>query len=910
MNKTMNKKTLKYLIIIVLICNVWFFLSLASVPVFENITAQALSPLWDGSVATGFAGGTGTEADPYLISNGAELAYFAQQVNSGNSFSGRHIKLTRDILLNEINEGGTFVSPTPRAFTRIGTDSSLSFQGNFNGDGNKVIGLYININTWLHYGGFFGYAAAGSVIRNVSIFGIVNGGYETGGVAGYTDGVITGCEVSCTVNGKETHTGGVAGNAGPASEISDCVISGTVSGRSYVGGVAGQTEGDITECSFDGTVTSNDFYAGGIAGYAAGQSVVSHSTVSGTVSGRSYVGGVAGKMDKTITGCSSDCTVTGHDFYVGGMAGYADTGSEISNSFVSGTTTGRSFVGGLAGSTNGVITVCANTGAVTGLEHGIGGAAGYADSLNTVSNCFNSGTVTASGNGDRNGIGGIVGEGNWTDPASAIHNNLSIGAVSGRISVGGIVGLSTAPLGVQDAWHNYYINAPAGTGRGDVWPRDGAVPVGSMSWGEIKDLLNSDNPAGDDIWSEDENGIPIPGIFAPDGGGVVGVIKNSGIKEGKYFTALQVGGGAAATITSDSVFTVVFNMSYNQSYNPETQTVGLAHEGTVVPLPANTSIIMLVDGVYYYKNLAAELGTKLALSEFIKMGSTTEHYAPEPLPAESGKEYLFIFDFSKTASGLPAGTFKVELLPVAGTCSGPMPAVTVAGTNSYSLTAGWAAGSLAIDLSGALFAGYDYKTDGKSYAFELALKQGGVNVPWPIGTKINGTVLTSPLPYVFTAAAFGYNSISLDLSDCINPLEQGNYYLEVNAYACNDPASPREGYLLTGGSTTLTVMEPVQYAIRAGAAARVFDKSAPSIPVFFNIDTLGSGVVKSTLQRKYGTSYVNIADQADLPVSIAGGGATLTVPAGYETGTYRFVLTLYDPEGHPRAQAEESIIIK
>ncbi|HHU87480.1 MAG: hypothetical protein ACOX86_12265, partial [Pelotomaculaceae bacterium] len=84
MNKTMNKKTLKYLIIIVLICNVWFFLSLASVPVFENITAQALSPLWDGSVATGFAGGTGTEADPYLISNGAELAYFAQQVNSGN----------------------------------------------------------------------------------------------------------------------------------------------------------------------------------------------------------------------------------------------------------------------------------------------------------------------------------------------------------------------------------------------------------------------------------------------------------------------------------------------------------------------------------------------------------------------------------------------------------------------------------------------------------------------------------------------------------------------------------------------------------------------------------------------------------------------------------------------------------
>ncbi|MDR9787018.1 MAG: GLUG motif-containing protein [Peptococcaceae bacterium MAG4] len=963
----MNKKAFKYFIILVLICNVWFFSSLASFPVCDNLTAQAVSPLWDGSVAAGFAGGTGTEADPYLISNGAELAYFAQQVNSGNGFSGQYIKLAQDILLNEMNEDGTFVSPTPREFTRIGTDSNLSFQGNFNGNGKKVIGLYINNDIWRHYGGLFGYAAAGSVIKNVSISGVVKGGYETGGIAGYTDGVITGCEVSCTVHGEQTHIGGVAGNAGASSVISDCTVSGnvsggrryvggvvgqtegditdcsfdgtvtasdtyvggiagyfagesvvshstvsgTISGRSYVGGVAGQTEGDIADCSFDGTVTANDFYVGGIVGYAAGESVVSHSTVSGTVSGRSYVGGVAGKMDKIIiTGCSSDCTVTGHDFYIGGVAGYAGTGSEISNSFVLGTATGRSYVGGVAGYTNGVITVCANTGTVTGLEQYIGGVAGYADSLNTVNNCFNSGTVTASGNGNRNGIGGIAGGGNWSEPASAIHNNLSIGSVSGRINVGGIVGISVAPLGVQDAWHNYYTNAPAGTGVGDVWPRDGAVPVGSMFWEEIKDLLNSDNPAGNDIWSQDENGIPMPAIFVPGGGGVVGVIKNSGIKEGKYFTVLQVGEGAAATVTSDSVFTVVFNMSYNQSYDPETQTVGLAHEGTVVPLPANTSIIMLVDGVYYYKNLTSELGTKLALGEFIKMGSTAEHYAPESLPAESVKEYLFIFDFSKTASGLPAGTFKVELLPVAGTFSGPMPVVTVAGTNAYSLTASGAAGSIKIDFSRILAEGYDYKTDGKSYAFELALKQGEANVSWPIGTKINGTVLTSALPYAFTTAAFGSNSISLDLSDCINPLEEGDYCLEVRAYACNDPASPREGYLLACGSTTLAATEPVQYAIKARAVARVFDKSDSAIPVFFNIDTRGPGVVKSTLQRKYGTSYVNIADQTDLPVSIAGGGATLTVPAGYETGTYRFVLTLYDPEGHPRAQAEESIIVK
>ena len=45
---------------------------------FISLSAQAV---WDGSVATSFAGGSGTQDDPYLISNGAELAYLAQITN-------------------------------------------------------------------------------------------------------------------------------------------------------------------------------------------------------------------------------------------------------------------------------------------------------------------------------------------------------------------------------------------------------------------------------------------------------------------------------------------------------------------------------------------------------------------------------------------------------------------------------------------------------------------------------------------------------------------------------------------------------------------------------------------------------------------------------------------------------------
>ena len=59
------------------------------------------SAIWDGSIAAGFAGGSGTEDDPYLISNGSELAYLAQQVNSGNSYENVHFKLTNDIYLND-----------------------------------------------------------------------------------------------------------------------------------------------------------------------------------------------------------------------------------------------------------------------------------------------------------------------------------------------------------------------------------------------------------------------------------------------------------------------------------------------------------------------------------------------------------------------------------------------------------------------------------------------------------------------------------------------------------------------------------------------------------------------------------------------------------------------------------------
>lgn len=62
------------------------------------------SNIWDGTVAAGFDGGTGTETDPYLISNGAELAYLADMVNKGTDYTDNHFKLTADIVLNDTTD--------------------------------------------------------------------------------------------------------------------------------------------------------------------------------------------------------------------------------------------------------------------------------------------------------------------------------------------------------------------------------------------------------------------------------------------------------------------------------------------------------------------------------------------------------------------------------------------------------------------------------------------------------------------------------------------------------------------------------------------------------------------------------------------------------------------------------------
>lgn len=111
---------------------------------FTTLNAQTV---WDGSVAESFAGGTGTQDDPYLISDGAELAYLAQITNAdedGSQTKDKFFKLTADIVLNrDVLKVDFTPNGTPKnIWTPIG-ESAHRFFGNFDGGKHRIYGPYM-----------------------------------------------------------------------------------------------------------------------------------------------------------------------------------------------------------------------------------------------------------------------------------------------------------------------------------------------------------------------------------------------------------------------------------------------------------------------------------------------------------------------------------------------------------------------------------------------------------------------------------------------------------------------------------------------------------------------------------------------------------------------------------------------
>ena len=305
----------------------------------------------------------GVGTSPLEITTAAQLAEIATLVNAresglelflfNNAEAQVTLELQNDIILSAYSDG--------EGWTPIGTVDH-PFAGTFDGNDKSIIGLYINRNE--NFQGLFGHIGDNGTVKNLGVENVnITGHINVGSIAGWVRGT-----------------------------LQNCHSTGSVTGSSYVGGVAGEIDGGTLEnCYNTGSVTC---------------------TGSGT---SGSVGGVVGWASGTVQNCynTGDVTYAGFGASAGGIAGRVRTGT-VQN--------------------------CFNTGSVAGTGSGdsVGGVAGWVDG--TVQNCYNIGSITCTGTAIRASyIGGVVGTVNGTvQSCAALNSSISPRTYDKNGRVGGI----------------------------------------------------------------------------------------------------------------------------------------------------------------------------------------------------------------------------------------------------------------------------------------------------------------------------------------------------------------------------------------------------------------------------------------------------------------------------------------
>lgn len=272
---------------------------------------------------------------------------------------------------------GTAGGVTATNFGIIGQGSGL--------ESNSSVSNCTITGTSESIGAIAAYNGKDATIRNVRLAANANVRFSTpavtiGGLAGMNEGTITGCQVengalalddSLRAGTNTVTLGGAVGRTTEHGTVSSTNVlldlTQNLDKYTNLGGVAGQNDGTLDQCTYSGTMGGNADTDGLV-------SVGARST-------GSTVGGIAGLNNSTITGCEvkyiklqvsgiSNITTTqtadeklASASHVGGIAGRNN--DEIVNSYVATVrsngagsiiTARYGFVGGVAGSNNGTIT--------------------------------------------------------------------------------------------------------------------------------------------------------------------------------------------------------------------------------------------------------------------------------------------------------------------------------------------------------------------------------------------------------------------------------------------------------------------------------------------------------------------------------------------------------------------------
>ena len=279
--------------------------------------------------------GDGSTDHPYIITKAAELAWFRDQVNSGNNFICA--KISDDV---EVIDMSTVCHAEDKSqnlieksWEPIGkNDYGYQYQGTFDGNGKTITNLYINASQ--NNVGLFGYTYEGT-IKNLTFeyANVTNTGVFTGFLVGYANtSKLQNIKISntCQMKGGKD-TGGIAGYLTYANAY-NCVNYATVQGNYRVGGLFGycsNKERSITTCANYGNVTATSTDAGGLVGYFVSGTIQDCANY-GDVKGTERVAGMAGYVSKgKIQNVFSYCniSVTNKTQNVGMVFGYSSSGA-------------------------------------------------------------------------------------------------------------------------------------------------------------------------------------------------------------------------------------------------------------------------------------------------------------------------------------------------------------------------------------------------------------------------------------------------------------------------------------------------------------------------------------------------------------------------------------------------------
>lgn len=335
-----------------------------SVPAIDSGVADK----WDGTAKTQPAG-SGTQADPYRIGTGAELAWFAEKVNGGSTSACA--VLTADIDLNR------------QEWTSIGTKNK-PYMGTFDGQNHIIHGIWSTdeSNT---IQGLFGYI--GQSNSNRSVYGTVKNVKAAGRIRAV----------------QSAGSGLIAGSN--AGEIYNCEVSaflGSWKGISAIGGIAGSlTGGSVENCRTYGLylATDDSQYSGKIV-----------NSIGGIV-------GAAGASEPSegclIRYCENRMRLRGYELSylggkgssMGGIVGLISGIAKVRESVNYAEVRGELRVGGILGyviqDSNAQLDYVTNYGDVYGASAsnpetcGTGGVVGYADEKTTfcLQYAYNAGTI-------------------------------------------------------------------------------------------------------------------------------------------------------------------------------------------------------------------------------------------------------------------------------------------------------------------------------------------------------------------------------------------------------------------------------------------------------------------------------------------------------------------------------------